>query len=108
MALWDIVEQKTTKRSGSVSRSTSYLEYYNDILAHILIDIISCINSESITPSMQAKIDILNTILEHSSIDINDISNPLEGYKVAGLIEVKDINKEIRQMYMNAILNSNE
>jgi len=103
MELWDIVEQKITERSGSVSRSTSYLEYYNDILAFILIDMISCIDPETITPSMQAKINILNTILEHSSINLNDILNPMEGYKVAGLIEVKDINAEIRQMYVSAI-----
>ena len=100
--LWSILEKKLSERTGSFSRSTSYLEYYNDIIAHVLMDMVSLIEPEKITPSIQAKINILSAILEHSSINLNDISNPMEGYKVEGIIEMKDINHELRQLYMSA------
>ena len=102
--LWSIVEKKLTERAGSFSKSTSYLEYYDDIIAFILKEVISLIDPSKITPEFQAKINILDSILQHASVNLNDISNPLEAYKVQGIIELKDINSELRQLYMNALL----
>jgi hypothetical protein len=106
--LWTIVERKLEERAGNFSKSTSYLEYFDDIIATILSELVLCVDQTKITPELQAKINVLNQILQHSSINMSDLGNPLEGYKLAGIIELKEINSELRQMYMDAILNKNK
>jgi len=103
MEMWDILEKDLEKQTGSLSKNVSYLEYYSDILGLVLKDIITTLPPESITPQLQAKINILNTILEHSSINLDNIlNNPLESWKIQGIIDLKDINTELREMYISA------
>ena len=90
--LWQIVEKDLEKQTGSLSKNVSYLEYYSDILGLILKEMVSILPPESITPQLQAKVNILSTILEHSSIDLSNISSPLEIWKVGGIIDLKKIN----------------
>ena len=103
--LWSILEKDLEKRTGSLSKNISYLEYMVDITSLILRDIISTLPQESITSELQAKLNILNTILEHSSINLDNIlNNPLESWKIQGIIDLKDINTELRQFYLSAKL----
>jgi len=103
--LWSILEKDLEKRTGSLSKNISYLEYMVDITSLILKEVIATLPLESITPELQTKINILNTILEHSSINLDNIlNNPLESWKIQGIIDLKDINTELRQLYLSAKL----
>jgi len=107
--LWTILEKDLEKRTGSLSKNVSYLEYFTDIIALILKDVINILPSESISPELQIKINVLNSILEHSSINLDSIlNNPLELWKIQGIIDLKDINTELREVYMNALMSQGE
>jgi len=98
--LWSIVENDLIKRSGALSKNISFLEYYTDIISLILKDVVAILPPESITPQLQAKLNILSTILEQSSIDLNLIESPYEYWKVGGIIELKKLNNDLRQLYL--------
>jgi len=103
--LWQIVERNLVSRSGSLSKNISYLEYMVDLVAIVLKDVASTLPQESITLELQAKLNILSTILEHSSINLDNIlNNPLESWKIQGIIDLKIINTELRQLYLSAKL----
>jgi len=99
--LWSIVE----KESGNVSKNISYSEYYLDILGTVLSELVSCVDQTKITSELQAKIDVLNQILKYSSIDMNRLSDTDQTFKVSGIIELKNTNAQIRQLYLNKLFN---
>jgi len=105
MDLWELVQQDLEKKVGNINRLTSYTEFNIDLLSKLLLDIIPLLDQTKINSETQNRINILQKIMQYSSVDFTNLDSPTENYKFDGLIQAKEITAEVRQKYIKAIIN---
>jgi len=102
--LWKIIGVKKEKQSGDILRSLTFIDYYLDLLSKIIVDITSQIDVTLLTPEAQDRLNKLNIILQHSSIDFSRIDEIDQAFKINGIIDEKDVNNQLRELYLNALM----
>lgn len=104
--LWNIIEEKVKQRVGSTLKLLSYIEIYNDLLAQLIMDLSRIVDQTKITPDIQSRLDSLEQILTHSSIDFDDLAlnSPYEVYKIPMSIMLKQEMRKIQKPYLDIVL----
>lgn len=77
----------------------AYVEHQMDLMSQLIIDL-----SEGVTLSVpaQQRVDMLKTILQHSSINFGNLTHPLESYKIPKTAEYKAETRVVGARYLQA------
>lgn len=78
-----------------------YLEHQIDLMAKVISDLLPLVDTASLSPDAQTRIEKLNEILTHSSVDFNNINSPLESYKIPTTVQLKGDTREVQKRYLN-------
>jgi predicted translin family RNA/ssDNA-binding protein len=76
------------------------LEHYIDLVGTIVKDLSQIVDPAKVTPEMQSKLDMLDGLLEHSSVDFANIENPMQAYKIPKAIETKAHTRTVQSRYL--------
>lgn len=81
-----------------------YMEHYIDLIAKIIIDLTDSLVESDIELSQEAqdRLEKLKSILQYSSINFDDIDNPLEYYKIPKSEELKKYTRFVQKRYLDA------
>lgn len=78
----------------------AYLEHQMDLMARIILDLAENVNS--LTEEQKQRVEMLKGLMNHSSIDFNDLDNPLHAYKIPKTIENKEYTRLVQYRYLQA------
>lgn len=77
-----------------------YLEHQLDLISKLVVDLASLVDSNNITPEIQERLDMLNGLLNHSSVNFNNLASPLESYKIPKATDLKAYTRKIQKRYL--------
>jgi predicted translin family RNA/ssDNA-binding protein len=77
-----------------------YTEHQIDLMAVIIKELAALIDPANITPELQRKLDMLELLIAHSSVDFNNLDSPLEGYKIPGAVNLKAYTRQVQGKYL--------
>lgn len=78
-----------------------YMEHQLDLQGQLLLDIIEELGGE-LSPEMAERVNRMKQFMAFSSIDFENIENPLEAYKYPNALNLKQGTREIQRRYLNA------
>ncbi|AEO93680.1 gp422 [Bacillus phage G] len=78
----------------------SYMEHMLDLVATITKELSNLIDKEKISPELQLKLDMLESLLQYSSVDFANIENPMQAYKIPKTIELKNQTRKVQERYL--------
>lgn len=78
-----------------------YMEHQIDLFGKV-VSILAHKAMDSLTEDEQKLVRMLDDILSHSSVDFNDISNPLQAYKIPKAIETKRYTRNVQSQYLQS------
>lgn len=97
-----IVQKELEKRVGNIAVVLGYFEHQVDILTQVVKDLSALVDTSQLPDDAKARIDSLNTLLQYSSVDFDNINSPFENYKIPKAVEMKQIIRAIQLQYLNA------
>lgn len=81
-----------------------YLEHQVDLLGKLVLDLAQVVDQTKITPEVAGRLTALNGLMAHSSVDFENITDPLQAYKLPTCIGVKSYTRRIQDQYLRAKL----
>lgn len=100
--LQEIVLTELEKRIGNTAIILGYFEHQVDILTQVVKDLASLVDVSKLPEDAKERIEALNTLLEYSSVDFDNIDSPFENYKVPKAVEMKKVIRTIQEQYLTA------
>jgi len=81
----------------------AYVEHQMDLMSQLLVDL-----SEGVSLSVpaQQRVEMLKSILKHSSINFNNLTHQLESYKIPKTVEYKAETRVVGERYLKAQLSA--
>lgn len=77
-----------------------YMEHYIDLIAKLVVDLAE--SGVELPPEAQERLEKLKSMLQHSSIDFNNMDDPLESYKLPRSEELKKYTRTVQKRYLIA------
>lgn len=77
-----------------------YMEHYIDLIAQLVVDLAK--SGVELPPEAQERLEKLKSMLQYSSIDFNNIDDPLESYKLPRSEELKKYTRTVQKRYLIA------
>jgi len=77
----------------------AYLEHQMDLMGQLIIDLSDGVE---LPPEKAARLEMLKSVMQNSSVDFNDITNPLQSYKIPTMTEHKKQTRLIQYRYLQA------
>jgi hypothetical protein len=81
-----------------------YIEHYIDLMGKVIEDLSSVVDTSQLSPEQQERLNKLKEFLQYSSVDFNNISDPLESYKLPSALQLKADTRNIQRRYLEAQL----
>lgn len=103
-----LVEEIMIRQAGNIPILLGYLEHQLDLLSALVKDLSEIVDQTKITPEIQERLNHLNQILAQSSINFDNLSHPMESYKLPGVVDKKRILRNIQARYLDAKLRNPE
>lgn len=79
-----------------------YAENQMDLIAQVVLDIIGTLDQSTLSQDVLDRINFLKQIMEYSSIDFNNLNDPLQAYKIPMATKTKGLTRDIQSLYLNA------
>jgi hypothetical protein len=98
------VVEKRFNEIGPTPMLLGYMEHQQDLIGQLVLDLVAIADPAKITPDMQKRIEKLNDVMQHSSINFSDLENPLESYKIPDLIRIKQQIRLLQIEYLQALV----
>lgn len=77
-----------------------YLEHQLDLISKLVTDLASLIDPNNITPEVQKRLDMLNGLLNYSSVNFDNLTSPLESYKIPKAADLKSYTRKVQKRYL--------
>lgn len=77
-----------------------YLEHQLDLMAKVIEDLTKLVDTSTMTAEEKNRIQALQGLLEHSSIDFEDLDNPLQSYKLPSAKGLKKRTRDVQRRYL--------
>lgn len=78
----------------------SHLEHQIDLLTIIIKDLSTIVDQTKITEKTQERLTMLDGLLTNSSVNFDDLNNPLEAYKIPKTQELKNQTRKVQERYL--------
>ena len=77
-----------------------YMEHYIDLIAQLVVDLAE--SGVELPKEAKERLEILKSILKYSSVDFNNLDDPLESYKLPKSEELKKYTRIVQKRYLVA------
>lgn len=77
-----------------------FMEHQIDFMAKIIEDLVGVVDTSTLTEEQLGRITQLKEFLKASSVDFDDLSNPLQSYKLPKALQVKTETRDIQYRYI--------
>jgi hypothetical protein len=98
------LRQIAEKSLPEVIVALGFTEHQIDLMGRLILDIVEGLDPASLSPETVERVEMLKQLIYYSSVDFEDLSNPLQAYKIPKAIEVKEKTRDIQGRYLNAQL----
>ena len=84
-------------------KTIAFLEHQMDLMAAIILDLADVANAVDVFNEDQLKrLEVLKSLMSHSSVNFDDLDNPLQAYKLPACINQKYYTRLIQDRYLVA------
>lgn len=90
------------QRLPNVLLIQGYMEHQLDLMGKLIVDIYEQVGEENLSPEVKGRLDSLRMIMEASSVDFDNIKDPMEAYKYPKAKGVKDQIRVEQARYLKA------
>lgn len=77
-----------------------YLEHQLDLMVKVVSDLASVVDTSTMTQDQKDRLLLVEDFLQQSSVDFDDLSNPLQSYKLPKAKELKIYTRDIQKRYL--------
>lgn len=81
-----------------------YSEHQMDIVTMLVLDIVEELDPTNFSDIMKKRIEMLKSIMAHTSIDFDNLDDTFQAYKVPKTIEYKANARKVNAKYLKAQL----
>jgi hypothetical protein len=106
--LENIVEEVMQRQVGNTAILLGYLEHQVDLLSKLVQDLAEIVDTTKITPEVQERLDKLGEVMTNSSIDFDNLEDPMQSYKLPGTVATKGKLRDVQLRYLQAKANRGE
>lgn len=97
-----LVEEVIERQVGNTAIILGYFEHQVDLLAKITKELSELVDQEKMSEDLKGRLATLDSLLEQSSVNFENIDSPLESYKLPGAVDKKRIMRDIQNRYLTA------
>jgi hypothetical protein len=77
-----------------------YLEHQLDLVSQLIVDLSE--SGVTLSPEAIDRVEKMKVLLNYSSVNFEDIDNPLESYKLPNAEGLKKHTRKVQERYLNA------
>lgn len=81
-----------------------YLEHQLDLVSKVALDLSKLIDQTNMSEGEKNRLVALQDVLVNSSVDFDNMSHPLQSYKIPKAIELKKDTRDVQLRYQNALM----
>lgn len=79
----------------------AYVEHQMDLMGQLILDVIESTGVE-LSPEAEARVEMLQELMKHSSVNFERIQDQLQSYKLPKAIEYKERTRTVQDRYLKA------